>query len=132
MWTQIAGAGLGIWLMAAPAVLGYGGFAADNGHVIGPLAASFATVAIWQVTRPVRWANLPLGAWLILAPWLFNYERDALINSLVVGLLLMLLASMRSNVDPKRLGGGWSVLWARGDRAYEPARMGWDHGTQSR
>ena len=33
MWAHVLAAGLGIWLMAAPAVLGYSGIAAHNDHI---------------------------------------------------------------------------------------------------
>jgi hypothetical protein len=39
----------GIWLMLSPAVLGYGGAAENNDRLIGPIVASFAFVAIWEV-----------------------------------------------------------------------------------
>lgn len=115
MWAQIINAVLGVWLMAAPAVLGYGGAAGTNDRIVGPVAASVAVIAIWQVTRPVRWANLALGAWLLVAPWVFDYERIALVNSTIVGLLLMTFAAIRGKVESHRFGGGWPALWAPGD-----------------
>jgi hypothetical protein len=122
MWAQIIGAALGLWLMAAPDMLGYGGIAADNDHVVGPLAVSFAVIAIWQVTRPARWLNLFLGAWLVIAPWVLGHERGALINSMITGLLLMAFAAVRGKAEAHRYGGGWSVLWSSRDRTDTAAR----------
>jgi hypothetical protein len=122
MWAQILNAILGLWLMAAPDLLGYGGIAADNDHVVGPLAASVAVIAIWQVTRPVRWANLALGAWLLIAPWVLEYERSAQLNDTIVGLLLIAFAAIGGKVESHRFGGGWSALWTPGDRSERPAR----------
>lgn len=109
MWAQIINTALGIWLMAAPAVLGYGGAARINDRIVGPIAVTFACIAIWPATRPVRWVNLPLGLWLIVAPWLFSYGRVALLNSLAVGLLMTLLCIPRGK--RAHFGGGWSMLW---------------------
>jgi hypothetical protein len=106
MWARILSAGLGIWLMAAPAILGYGGAARANHLIAGPLAASVAIIAIWEVTRALRWANLPLGLWLIVAPLFFSMAAPAAINSLVAGALLAALALFGGRVS-QRFGGGW-------------------------
>jgi hypothetical protein len=52
MWAQCLNAMLGIWLMAAPTILGYGGPARTNHQIVGPLAVSCAVIALWEVTRP--------------------------------------------------------------------------------
>jgi hypothetical protein len=103
---------LGIWLMAAPAVLGYGGIARSNDRVVGPLAAGFAYVALWSVTRSVRWANVPLGLWLLVAPWLLQYEWVPLLHATVVGVLLISFA-WRGGKTSQRFGGGWSALLSK-------------------
>lgn len=111
MWAQLINAALGIWLMVAPAVLVYGPPAQTNDRVVGPVIATFAIVACWEATRPVRQWNLPLGAWLLVAPWLFGYaETQAILNSLAVGALVIGFALVRGTVKG-RYGGGWSALW---------------------
>jgi hypothetical protein len=110
MWAQLLGTCLGIWLMAAPAVLGYGGAARANDRVVGPLAATVAAVAISEVTRPVRWANLLTGAWLFAAPWVLGSPWAAAWNSLFVGAALAALALAGGTVKG-RYGGGWSAVW---------------------
>ncbi len=112
MWPRIANAALGLWLMAAPAVLGYGGTARANDRIVGPLAASLAVIAIWQVTRPLRWGNVVLGVWLLIVPWLLSYDAVALVNSLAVGVGLIGFGLIRGPTT-QRLGGGWSALLAR-------------------
>src|SRR5689334_5140639 len=109
MGIQALNAVLGIWLMAAPAVLGYGGSAALNDRVCGPLAAGFALIAVHEVTRPLRWLILPVGIWLLAAPWVLGYETAAAANSVVVGLLLCLLAP-RGGLVRYDFGGGWTSL----------------------
>lgn len=111
MWAQCINMLLGIWLMAAPTALGYVGPARTNHRIIGPLAVSCAVIALWEVTRPVRWGNFVFGLWLLVAPWVFTDTWAALLNSSLVGLLLMIFASVRGTAEPQRFGGGWSVLW---------------------
>ena len=112
MWAQLLNTALGIWLMAAPDVLGFDGIAATHHHILGPLVASSAFVAVWEVLRPVRWVNVPFGLWLLLAPWAFDFTPDAALNSIVVGLLLMTFARIGDGVAQK-YGGGWKVLFQR-------------------
>jgi len=112
MWAQIVAFALGVWLTTAPGVLGYGGAARPNDYIFGPLAATAALIAVSQVTRPVRWLNLPFGVWLVLAPWLLGYGRTELINSSLIGLALAGLACVPGARDAS-FGGGWRALWNR-------------------
>lgn len=111
MWAQVINFALGIWLMAAPSVLGYAGIATDNDHIVGPVIATFAMIAWWECTRPVRLWNIPLGAWLIVAPWVLGYnDNQILLNSSLVGILVILFSTFRGKVEGT-FGGGWSSLW---------------------
>lgn len=109
MWARILGVALGIWLMVAPAVLDYAGPARTNDRIVGPLVVSLAFVAIWEVTRSLRWVNLALSLWLVFAPWALGYELVPTLNSTVVGLLLGPVSAVRGKVE-QRFGGGWSSL----------------------
>jgi hypothetical protein len=117
MWGLIVAALLGLWLMAAPAVMGYGAPASTVDRIVGPVAAALATIGIWEVTRPLRWTLLPLGLVLAVAPLLLDYGVGAMANSLVVGALLAALSLVRGSRN-QRFGGGWSSLWppCGGDR----------------
>lgn len=111
VWAQFVNAVLGIWLMAAPAVLGYGSPAQTNDRIIGPVVATFAVVAWWEATRPVRRFNIPLGLWMLIAPWVLGYsEASVIVNSLAAGVLITGLSFVRGRVEG-RYGGGWSALW---------------------
>ncbi|GIV96113.1 MAG: hypothetical protein KatS3mg057_0770 [Herpetosiphonaceae bacterium] len=111
MWARVASILLGIWLMAAPAILGYGEPANSNDRIVGPIAATFAAIALWEVTSPIRWMNLPLGLWEILAPMILGYnDLAAILNSFAVGAALALLAAVRQQ-RTQRFAGGWSALW---------------------
>jgi hypothetical protein len=103
---------LGVWLSASPAVLGYADPARTHDWVIGPVIASIACVAIWQVTRPLRWANLLLGIWLLAAPWVLGYDGStaAGLNSMICGVAIA-LCSLHKGRLTHQYGGGWTELW---------------------
>jgi hypothetical protein len=109
MLPQIINTALGIWLMAAPAVLQYGRPASTNDHIVGPLIATFACIAIWEATRSVRWFNLPLGLWLMVAPLALGHPPDGMINSVLCGIAIAALSCVGGEVK-QRFGGGWSAL----------------------
>lgn len=110
MWPRLINAALGIWLMAAPAVLDYGVPAANNDRIMGPLIATFAVIAIWETTRELRRVNALWGAWLIIAPLLLGYEGAAVINSIAVGVVVIGVSMIRGKVEG-HFGGGWTALW---------------------
>jgi hypothetical protein len=110
MWARIPSFILGMWLMAAPSVLGYADSAAQTSdRITGPIVVGFAFVAIWQLMRPLRWIGLIAGVWLLAAPWIFDYGITPTISSIIVGLLLAVLAFLGAKTG-KRFGGGWSSL----------------------
>ena len=109
MWPRIASALLGIWLMVAPSVLHYDGRASINDHIVGPLVAATAIIAIWEITRPFRWLGIIFGLWLLLAPGFLHFPSHALINSAVVGAVLVILSFLGGRVREK-FGGGWREI----------------------
>ena len=113
MWGRALGALAGVWLMAAPSILGYGGAARVSDLIAGPIAAGASIIAVSGVTRPVRWATLPLGWWIIVAPWLLGAQIAARVSGLVTGALLMGVALVRGRLR-ERFGGGWVGLWRGG------------------
>lgn len=102
----------GVWLMASPAVLGYGDPARANDRIIGPIIASVAIIALSQVTRAIRWLHVPLGAWLLIAPWLLAYPLGAKWSSIAAGVVVIVVAFEKGK-QAHRFGGGWSSLWKR-------------------
>jgi hypothetical protein len=109
MWTQLINTILGLWLMAAPGILGYGRPSSTSDHIVGPLVATFACVAIWECTRSVRWLNLPLGIWLLAAPWVLGHPPEGQINGVLCGIAIAALSCVGGTIQ-QRFGGGWSVL----------------------
>lgn len=109
MLAQVLLAAVGLWLMAAPDVLGYDDPARANDRIVGPVIVMLGVVAIWEVTRGLRWLALPLATWLLLAPWLLGYDALPAIQSSVAGLLTAGLALIRGRIK-QRYGGGWTAL----------------------
>jgi hypothetical protein len=110
MWAQAINVALGIWLMVAPDALGFGDPARVVDRTVGPVAILVAAVALRDVTRPVRWANLITRAALLVASWIAGYHTGIpLINSLVVGILLIVFAALGGRMH-QQTGGGWSSL----------------------
>lgn len=110
MTPRLASAALGIWLMAAPDVLGYAAAPAVVARIVGPLAFTFAIVAITEATRPLRWVNAALAVVLLVAILVDHSARAAVNHALVAGALAV-LARIRGPVR-ERLGGGWSAVWS--------------------
>jgi hypothetical protein len=112
MFPQFINMAIGLWLMAAPAALGYGRPASVSDHIIGPLVATFACIAIWEATRAVRWVNFPLGLWAIVAPWALGAPTAAVINGAACGIAIAALSCFGGRVE-QPFGGGWSAVWRR-------------------
>jgi hypothetical protein len=106
MWPRILSALLGIWLMVAPSLLHYDGHASISDRIVGPLIAATAIIAIWKVTRPLRWLGILFGLWLLFAPALFHFPSHALVDSAIVGAVLVILAFLGGRVN-QNFGGGW-------------------------
>lgn len=113
----------GIWLMFAPAVLGYGDAAAANDRISGPIGAAFAFVAVWEVVRPLRWGTLPVGVWLIVAPFLLGYtDAASVVSSVVAGVVMAATAPLGGEIKHS-YEGGWKSLFPGErvpDRRFEP------------
>ncbi len=110
MWMQLLPAIAGIWLMASPVVFDYADPARANDRVVGPIVASLAIIAIWEIARPLRWMNVILGGWLLTAPWMLGHPPDARWNSLATG-AIVLGSSLVKGKRAHSYGGGWSSLW---------------------
>ncbi|MFP3913634.1 MAG: hypothetical protein ACLFWM_02070 [Actinomycetota bacterium] len=114
MLYRLVAVAAGIWLMLAPAVLGYGDPAAANDRLIGPALAASAFVSMWPVMRPFRWVAAPLAAWLILAPFLLGYAEVAATASSLLSGTVAAASTPPGRADPGRFGGGWRTLWSGG------------------
>lgn len=116
---RITTVAVAVWLMAAPAVLGYGDPAQSNDRIVGPIAGAFAFVACWEILMAMRWPTVPLGAWLVLAPVALGYgATEAWISSIISGLLIVSAAFVGHDVTGD-FGGGWRSVRPRNWRVGE-------------
>ncbi|HEV7349961.1 SPW repeat protein [Telluribacter sp.] len=119
MWAQLINVFLGLWLMVAPVFLTYNKQGTDNCHVVGPLVVTFAFIACWEITRPVRKTNFLTGLWLLAAPWVFGYsETMPIINDMAVGALVLVFSFVEGKIE-ESYGGGWKSVWQSGPTLHE-------------
>uniref|UniRef100_C6E1D0 dTDP-glucose 4,6-dehydratase n=1 Tax=Geobacter sp. (strain M21) TaxID=443144 RepID=C6E1D0_GEOSM len=102
---------VGVWLMAAPAVLGYSGHAAVNDRICGPLIVTFATTAFWEATRGLRFLNLLLGFWLMIAPLLLYQVGWVYAVNSVFCAFVLIFAGVVPGKRVHTFGGGWPSLF---------------------
>ncbi len=106
-WNLLASVALGVWLMASPTVLGFGGTAAHSNHLAGALVVTVAVMALGEVGRPLRFVNMLFGAWFIVSPWLLDGATTAsTVSDIVVGVALILLSLRRGPVRENY--GSWN------------------------
>lgn len=117
MWPRLLNTALGLWLMFAPAVLGYSttdALASSTDRIIGPLVMSAAIAGIWDEIRPLRWVNVVLGALLALAPLVLGpflgWPIAGAVNAVATGLAISGIGLIRGRID-NEFGGGWRSIW---------------------
>lgn len=109
MLPSLLSAAIGVWLIAAPGVLDYGGAAAANERIVGPVVASLAVIAAAEAVRGLRWANAVCGLWLLVTPLLLLHGGTPLLVELSAGAALLVLAPLGGRVQG-RYGGGWRAV----------------------
>jgi hypothetical protein len=110
-WNLVIVAGLGVWLMAAPAVFQTQGLAADINYVLGAVVWVVAIVALAEVARAARFVNILAAIALMVLPWLLMIEDGTMassVNNLVVGALVIALSIPPGKV--KNVYGSWNRL----------------------
>lgn len=92
-WSMTASVLIGVTLMFSRITFDTSGMAANGDHLIGALVVTFSIMALSEVGRPLRFANIIFGAWLIPAPLLLTgYSGLGAAASITAGILLILLA----------------------------------------
>ena len=105
-WPLLLSTALGIWLMAAPAVLGSAGAAANSDVIAGALVATVAVTAMGEVTRSFRFLNIVLGLWIVAGPWLLSgATTSSTWNGAIAGLLVVVLSLPRGRIGERY--GSW-------------------------
>ena len=130
LWCHFANAGLGLWLMSSPFVLGLAQYwmqavepIAPNGRglelshtymtasnvITGLLITVFALLSLSRFKGWARWLVALLGAWLLFAPLLFwTPSAAAYANDTLVGALVILLAVAIPEAPGESLAGRMS------------------------
>lgn len=104
-WNLFTIMALGIWIMAAPEVLGFSGAIADSNHLVGAIIVTFAVIAMSEVGRTLRYINILFGLWLIAAPWILGTDNNAALwNGVIAGAILIPLCLPKGKVEDKRGG----------------------------
>jgi hypothetical protein len=114
MWPRVVSLLLGVGLMAAPGVLGYGGAGRANDLIVGPIAVAAAAIAMSEVTRGFRWVNVAAGAWMMVATWILGRPIWGSVAAALAG-LLMVGCGLAHGPVRERFGGGWGELWRGAD-----------------
>lgn len=98
-WTLLLSTAIGVWLMAAPSVLGTGGSAASSDHLVGALAVCVSVIAMAEIGRSTRFINVLFGAWLVVSPLLVvGGSANSTVSDIIAGLALIALALPRGPI----------------------------------
>jgi hypothetical protein len=100
-WASRVNLSLGLWLVVAPRVLGYGDAVAVINDVV--LGIAIAALSLWSVSTPSThtapaWINVALGVWLIVAPWMLDVAGAVAYvstNDPATGILTIIMAGIR-------------------------------------
>ena len=104
-WTLAASTAVGLWLMFAPAVLGFEAYAAANDNVVGALIVTVAVISTAEVIRAFRFLNVLFGIWLLIAPWaLVGASTAGRWSDMICGVALILLTLPRGTVQERYAG----------------------------
>lgn len=91
LWARLVCVGLGAWLIASPATLGYASWLGWSDVVSGIVVIVLSIVSLWWRAAVLRWAVAAVGVWVISAPLLFwspsaaAYLNGTLVGALVIG-----------------------------------------------
>jgi len=103
-WPLIAQLAVGIWLMARPDILPAGTLSANCDHIMGALVVTVAAVATAEVTRIVRYLNVPLGALLIATAFFVALSSPLVCASDCLCGIILIIASLPRGEIVERYG----------------------------
>lgn len=105
-WNPLACALVGIWVMAAPGVLGIPmqTAAADRDFLAGAMIATFAVIAFADVSRTARFLCIPFAIWLLVGPLLQGGANT--LSDVISGITVIMLSIPRGKV--KESYGTWN------------------------
>lgn len=96
----------GLWLIAAPWVLGHASSLARwNDVLIGAMIVVFAALGLAR--GRFRHLNTVLGAWLVLAPAVFGVtSRAGVVSDVITGILVFFVSLVPTRTEPS-IRRGW-------------------------
>jgi hypothetical protein len=89
---------IGIWLMFSRLTVGSDGAMANADHLLGSLIVTTSVIALAEVARPVRFANVGFGAILLITPFVFDAQAPSIVSNILCGLALIALSFRRGAV----------------------------------
>jgi riboflavin transporter FmnP len=111
MWTQFINTTAGLYIMVIPYLFGYDKELSTHNYITGPLIATFAITAIWEVNRNACWLNIPVAAWLIISSIL--YGNDQAIYPNIIAAVVVIVFSAIKRKSKGIYGGGWRSLFQK-------------------
>jgi hypothetical protein len=109
MWLQLLASLVGIGVMALPAVVEVPELVNNGLRILGPIAVATGGIAAAEVTRGVRWANVPVGIGIAAVTTVGGASLMAIGLAALSGAALVGLAFTGSQTSG-RYGGGWRSL----------------------
>ena len=103
-WTLAVQIALGIWLMARPDVLPLPGNSSNCDHFFGAITVTLAAVSTAEVTRIVRYLNIPIGALILVCGIIFGRANPAVLASDIIAGILIILCSIPLGAIVERYG----------------------------
>jgi len=101
-WNLILSLILGIWLLfhTGPYYI-----AVSIGHILGALSITFSIIAMAEVMKTARFANIVLGVFAILLPFIMHAPPPVTWKAIIVGILLIVLNLSKGKI--KENYGSW-------------------------
>ncbi|MDR3614980.1 MAG: vitamin K epoxide reductase family protein [Candidatus Obscuribacterales bacterium] len=98
-WTLVAQLVIGMWLMARPDIIADTIETANCDHLAGAMIVTIAAVATAEVTRIVRYLNVPIGVILVGVALAFSLHNPVvLVSEIFCGILLVLVSLPRGEI----------------------------------
>ena len=107
-WNLALSGAIGLSLLFTRVTFGAAGAMANADHLIGSLVLTVISLAAAEVTRAVRFINIPLGAVLFATPFIYGAGTAATVSSIACGTALIVLSIRRGPIRERY--GAWNRL----------------------
>ncbi len=107
---HLIGAGIGLWLMASPAVIGFAGYARADMRLVGPIVFVLSILSVWPATRWFSRLNAFAGLWLMIGSILLQAPHLLVFSNIMVGAVLVAISIFPGNAAPQTNGGWIGIL----------------------